>query len=364
MENASDKVKVSVIVPVYKAEEKLRRCVDSILAQTLDEIEIILVDDGSPDNSASICDEYAEAHANITVIHQQNTGVSGARNAGIQAARGEFIGFVDSDDAVTAGMFEKMYSLAVSENADSVGCGYFKINEKGERLECRANLNSGVYGKEDAKTLLIARMFGDDEVVWPKEVVGYVWMNIYRTAVIHENSVRFYDQEEYDNEDELFVLDFCSCAERIAVINEPLYNYYYNSQSITHSYKKNVLEMKKKLCGRFQEIACRTDLLEEYNKRIVSTKYDAVLTAVYNECRRGCPNSFSGSLKIIRSVCNDDFVINVVGCKEKRTCRSIDRFCIWLVRRKAALFACVFFKIYFKYRSLRASVGRRLKKCR
>ncbi|MDE6021549.1 MAG: glycosyltransferase [Ruminococcus sp.] len=158
--------RVSVIVPVYKTNEfSLRRCIDCLTAQTLNDIEIILVDDGSPDRCGSICDEYAEKYPQVKVIHQENSGASAARNAGLDAARGEYIGFADADDYMQANMYEAMYSCALKYNADLVTTGYSK--EKDEKLErfgckCEEQLNAD----EALKEFLMCRKI--DFTVWNK----------------------------------------------------------------------------------------------------------------------------------------------------------------------------------------------------
>ncbi|MCB8516908.1 glycosyltransferase, partial [Enterococcus durans] len=97
---------ISIIVPIYNVEQYLRKCVDSILAQTFTDFEVILVDDGSPDNSGAICDEYAKLDSRVRVIHKENGGLSDARNAGIEIAKGKYLGFVDSDDFIDKDMYE------------------------------------------------------------------------------------------------------------------------------------------------------------------------------------------------------------------------------------------------------------------
>ena len=113
---------VSVIVPIYKVEKYLGKCVDSIINQTYKNLEIILVDDGSPDNSGKICDEYAKKDNRIKVIHKENGGLSSARNAGLDVATGEFIAFVDSDDRIHLDFVEKLYRAIKEENADIASC--------------------------------------------------------------------------------------------------------------------------------------------------------------------------------------------------------------------------------------------------
>jgi glycosyltransferase involved in cell wall biosynthesis len=116
---------ISIIVPVYKVEPYLRRCIESILAQTFSDIECILIDDGSPDNCSVICDEYAQKDGRIVVIHQENRGVSAARNAGLEAARGEWIGFVDSDDWIEPNMYESLLEACVAKDSDLAVCNAF-----------------------------------------------------------------------------------------------------------------------------------------------------------------------------------------------------------------------------------------------
>ena len=144
---------ISVIVPVYNVEKYLRRCIDSILAQTYTNLEIILVDDGSPDNCPAICDEYAEKDSRIKVIHQQNGGLSAARNAGLDIATGDYIGFVDSDDYISFEMYEKLLNILMESNSDLSICGmaYYDENSKCIDQECpltdRTFSNLEIYGE-------------------------------------------------------------------------------------------------------------------------------------------------------------------------------------------------------------------------
>ena len=125
---------ISVIVPVYKVEKYLKRCVDSILAQTYTCLEVILVDDGSPDGCPAICDEYAREDRRVRVIHKENGGLSDARNAGIDAAKGKFLGFVDSDDYVHPRFYELLLQALKEEGADIAGCDVKKVC-KTEKIE-------------------------------------------------------------------------------------------------------------------------------------------------------------------------------------------------------------------------------------
>lgn len=122
---------ISVIVPVYNAEKYIKKCLDSIINQTYRNLEIITVDDGSTDNSGLICDEYAKKDSRIIVIHINNSGVSAARNQGLKIAKGDYIGFVDSDDYISENMYEMLFSAMKKDDADLVCCNYIQVNEQG-----------------------------------------------------------------------------------------------------------------------------------------------------------------------------------------------------------------------------------------
>ncbi len=126
-----EKPLLSIIVPVYKVENYLQKCIDSILAQTFTDFELILVEDGSPDGCPALCDAAAAKDARIRVLHQKNGGLSAARNAGLDVARGEWIGFVDSDDYIAPEMYETLYKAVQSTGADLALCDYAAVDEAG-----------------------------------------------------------------------------------------------------------------------------------------------------------------------------------------------------------------------------------------
>lgn len=128
-------MKISIIVPVYNVEKYLARCLDSIINQTLKEIEIILVNDGSKDNSQKIIEEYAKKDERIIIINKENGGLSDARNKGLEIASGEYIAFIDSDDFVDSQMLNEMYALGKKHQAEIVFCGLVKVNEKGKEFK-------------------------------------------------------------------------------------------------------------------------------------------------------------------------------------------------------------------------------------
>ena len=165
---------VSVIIPVYKVEQYLQKCIESVCGQTLEALEIILVDDGSPDNCGRICDEYATRDSRIRVIHQRNGGLSAARNTGIRIAQADIIGFVDSDDWIEPDMIELLYRNLCKENADISVCGIYwhnkgNVSEKGDKT----------YAVQSSKEAI-------ESVYRLPGVKMNVWNKLYRKHLFHE----------------------------------------------------------------------------------------------------------------------------------------------------------------------------------
>lgn len=208
-------MKLSIIVPVYNVEPYLRRCVDSILNQTFTDFELILVDDGSPDGCPSICDEYVEADNRIKVIHKKNGGLSDARNAGLDIAQGDFIGFVDSDDSISPEMYQRLMDFQVKTDADIVACGVLNLDQGGEVIGHWPDLaENQVYGKKD----FISNFYPDVR----RNIMPSVANKIFKRGIFH--SIRFPIGKIYeDAQIRLKIYDLC---ETIAVCHEPLYYYY------------------------------------------------------------------------------------------------------------------------------------------
>lgn len=219
------KAKVSVIVPIYNIAPYLGRCVDAVLCQTLRDIEIILVDDGSTDNSASLCDDYAKADDRVTVIHQKNTGLSGARNAGLGIMTGEYVSFIDGDDAVLPDMLKSMLDEALRSNADAVMCNIEMITEDGSLL-----LYAPQNERIDLSHFDFSLYFTD---YISKKRLGYnVCCMLYRASIIRSCGLRFSDKMSFA-EDIPFNLCFLAAAKTIKTLDKPFYLYYRRPGSLT-----------------------------------------------------------------------------------------------------------------------------------
>lgn len=204
--------KISVIVPVYKVEPYLNKCVDSILAQTYTNLEIILVDDGSPDNCGAICDEYANRDSRIRVIHKENGGLSDARNAGMRIMTGAYVAFVDSDDWIEPTMYETLLDLLQRFKADMAFGGVADDLVRGESIQTIKISNYGQTPFAEDKVAAMKRYFYGSWAAWDK---------LYRTDLFVDI---VYPVGEI-NEDEAIVLHLLDRCERVCYTNEVLYHY-------------------------------------------------------------------------------------------------------------------------------------------
>ena len=224
----TNKPLVSIIVPVYNVEQYLAQCVNSLLSQTLKDIEIILVDDGSSDNCPAKCDAYSEQDKRVRVIHQQNSGYGKACNAGIAIANGDFIGIAESDDYVEAAMFERMYTTAKSNSLDTVCCHYY-LYYSAENIRKRIDLSY------IPKNKVISYRDVPDVFFKPPAV----WAAIYRNDFLKSNNIRFLETPGASYQDTSFSFKVFACADRFMLIEDNLIHYRMdNGNSSTNSKDK------------------------------------------------------------------------------------------------------------------------------
>ena len=222
---------ISIIIPVYNVEKYLDRCMESVVSQTLKNIEIILVDDGSPDNCPRLCDEWGRKDSRIKVIHKKNEGLGLARNTGMQEATGEFIAFIDSDDYVELDMYEKLYTKATASNADIVYCGYKQGLPNGSYID------KADFGEEKTFDNKAEIEHHSIRYFYPLDgglMMISVWHSIYKREVI---KTEFYSERVVVSEDLHFQLSAILNSRKIVYIPDSLYYYCYNGESLSHTFK-------------------------------------------------------------------------------------------------------------------------------
>lgn len=233
--------KVSVIVPVYNAEEYLEKCIESILSQTLRNIEIILINDGSKDSSGSICEKYKEIDERINVIHIENAGVSNARNIGIKNSTGEYIVFCDSDDYVNKKWCEKLYNSARMNPECMVVCG---INIHNQRKKCNIIEKLIINSNENISYINKSDFY----ILFKNNIFNGPCNKIFQRDILIKNNIR-YDVNLSLGEDMLFNLEYLNkIKDKIIVLNECLYNYILtDKESLDNKYYTNLFDIYDRL---------------------------------------------------------------------------------------------------------------------
>ena len=209
---------ISVTIPIYNVEKYLARCVDSIVNQTYKNLEIILVDDGSPDRCSQMCDDYAEKDSRIKVVHKKNGGLSDARNAGMSVATGEYISFIDSDDYVSDDFFECLLDVMNKENSDIAECSVVKLYEDNRFDEFSDDLSVKTYDTQDAMSALIAE----------NPFHQHVWNKLYKTELVKDIPYAVGKL----NEDEFWTYQVFGRANKVSKFNKTMYYYFQRSSSI------------------------------------------------------------------------------------------------------------------------------------
>ncbi len=242
---------ISVIIPVYKVEKYLEKCIESIIKQTYTNLQIILVDDGSPDNCGKICDEYAKKDSRIEVIHKINGGLSDARNVGINRANGRYIGFVDSDDYIKEDMYEKLINLIKEYNTDVSICNLYDVIDGKEYVR---NKDNGIHEYSRIDIL--------KEILLDKNIQSYAWNKLYKKELFDE--IKYPIGKKYEDIGTTFYL-FEKCN-KIVVTSEPEYYYLKRADSLVNNVTEStILDYTEIIIQRYLYIKQNIEELRKYN---------------------------------------------------------------------------------------------------
>lgn len=228
---------ISIIVPVYKVEKYIKQCVDSIINQTYKDIEIILVDDGSPDNCSKICDDYAKADSRVKVIHQDNEGIVSARKTGLKNAEGDYIGFVDSDDWIEPDMYEHFAKAIEQYHPDMALCEFYFSYPDEEGLSSQ-QLSRPFFSRKDMEREIYPSMLFKDRF-YSFGVNPCCWSKVFKKELL-ENNLYKLPSEIKIGEDAAFVYPCLLEADNVAYVDRFLYHYRINNASMTKAYDNNL----------------------------------------------------------------------------------------------------------------------------
>lgn len=328
-------VEISIIVPIYNVEKYLVKCLDSIESQVFRNFEVILVNDGSTDNSPNICDEYCEKYDHFQVIHKKNEGLGFARNTGIEKAIGEYVVFIDSDDYVDDNFLSELYNKIKDTNSDTCLGGFKRVDNYGN-VKYKERYEEKVYSGRDVYSKLFPKMLGSSPEK-SDSIRMSVWNAIYSIDIIKKNNIRFPSEREFISEDIVFDINYYKFSQRVVLINSLAYNYRINSESLTLKYNKSRFEKYKYLCSELAKKLTEFGFDDEAKIRLYRMYFVNVRTCILQEINSVLHPSYKEALKNISDICSDEhlrlimkiYPVNKLGLKqkiflnliEKRMCR-------------------------------------------
>lgn len=329
--------KVSVILPVFNSEEYLRRSIESVLSQSFHDFELIIVDDGSTDKSLDIIQEYEVLDSRVTVVHQNNSGVSKARNVALGLCRGEFITFIDSDDSYTSNYIETLYHTILKENAQICICDSTAITPSGEKeIESISSFSKNV------------TLYRDD--ITPEillEIAGAVWRCMYKTSLLIEHAIRFPLGLKIA-EDRIFNIIAIGRATKISYLKVSLYNRMLVAESTVHRFHLDYWQTIKK-----GKDATKQALYNVWNNDTsFQTAYlnqfiFGAIMAIENFKRSDNHLSLINKYRFIRAICNDkdlQYAIRITSYTHK------DVKAKWIAKKQIPLLMMKSQKLYWQYR--------------
>lgn len=294
-------IPVSVIVCVYNGQDTIKRCLDSILTQTMEKFELIIIDDGSKDNTLKICQEYLKQDNRIRIKHQENRGPMIARKQGLELAEGKYILFLDADDWCENNMLEKMYSFAHENEADIVYCSAYMHTSRSIETIKNIPVSSGLYNTAELYKkyfMLLFGYFSYDNC----EVSGYLWCCLFKNDVL-EN---FLTYDVALHEDELIMIQAFCKAKKVYVTDKKLYHYNHiattamsNQSKYLINYWENGLNVIKAKMDLAQKMKLTDD---EYRERYATVLFHYWFKMVYNETNYQNPRGLLGGLKYVHNV--------------------------------------------------------------
>lgn len=303
---------ISIIIPIYNTGNFLKKCLDSVLNQTFKNIEVILINDGSTDNSGDICDNYAKKDSRVKVIHKQNEGVSVARNTGIQTATGEYIGFIDSDDWIAPDMYEKMYNNAIETKSYIVMCdAVTKYDNKPDEEDTITQLNNSciLEKKEIYPSLLM-------------EIAGSACRCIYKREILINNNIIFPVGIKF-SEDRIFNILAMGYSQKISYIKEPYYFRYMRKGSAVNKYYENMINMvfRARECT-MEAIDTAWNCDQKYKDMYENQTVALTFSAINNEFSKDSKKTFKEKYNNVKKICKNEEIRYTIKRAKKTDLRS------------------------------------------
>lgn len=296
--------KVSIIVPCYKVEQYLNRCINSLVCQTLQDIEIILVDDESPDRVPQMCDNWASKDSRIRVVHKKNAGLGMACNSGIDIASGDYIAFCDSDDYVDLDCYEVLYNAAIANDVDGVYSGIKRVTDGGDVTIMSQAVEAHIFALNEIPSFQLDMIASapSDKVERSRQMSAKIVL--YSGKIIRENHIRFHSERQYISEDLLFNLDFLQHCHKVMELPKSFYYYYINTASLSQVFRIDRFEkyklLRDYLLNHYNDIGPQREFKNRVNKMFIGYVRGAIKKIVTSE------ETYRNKKNLLAGICNDD----------------------------------------------------------
>lgn len=323
--------KISIIIPMYNAKEYIARCLESVINQSFSDIEIIIVNDGSTDESLEICRKYAKIDERIIILNKDNNGVAVARNQGMNVATGEYVMFVDSDDWIDENMCQDLYKRISECHADICFCN--NIKEYGNRSEyIDFGCLKDVINLDEIKEVILSLIEEKDiKIAHRRETFRGPCAKLYKRSIIIDNNITF-KRELAIGEDLVFNLEYLKYCEKIVVEKKFLYHYRVNLYSATKRYRENAWDTYRKLLVILEEYLESNFFEIEYMDRLNKLKLKYFIISVNNEMSKFNKKSYVEKISYIKSICEDEVINFALKNSSKGTRGPKNRIKLFLLR--------------------------------
>ena len=335
---------VSVIVPIFNVEAYLGRSIESLQKQTMPDIQIILVNDGSTDGSLSICQEYAKNDSRIQVIDKPNGGVSSARNAGLEAATGEYIGFVDPDDWVEPTMYEKMYDTVTGTQADLCMCNYL-MEYAGRSVSVTLPIECSVLHGQDIIESVVANMLAGATLnSGAQTIMGSVWRLLIKREFIEKHGLRFVPGVPL-MEDLIFCVETLLKCNTVSIDSGQYYHYIIRSNSAVRKYRPDMFDQLHKVYDMLHSILEKEGVYNTLKERMDIRYVNMYLRLVANEAHLDNDSSLTEKVEVIQQYCKDDRLRGILGMVSTKGYTLRKRLVLTALEREWALFLLAYYTI-------------------
>lgn len=331
---------VSIIVPVYNVEKYLKQCVDSLINQTYQKIEILLIDDGSKDSSGKICDEFAREYSEITTYHKKNSGLGLTRNYGLDRLNGDYVTFVDSDDYLEKDAIKKLVMGLDNDQNDTVIGGFTKVTDSGKVLYTESYAEE-IVNQGEVYSNLFVRMLGSS----PSEhdfLKPSVWNTLYSVEIIREHKLYFVSERELISEDFVWNSDYYQYSKNVKIISSASYYYRCNPNSLTQVYKKDRFARSIAFYQYMIKKTSKTSVSEEAYLRLTKSLFIYVKMCF----TQGLDRPFGQIKKEIAGICSDQILQKAISSYPVDKLGIKQRFFVMMIAHKKSTFLTCLAKLH------------------